>query len=231
VDFVIDPVANVLRPVSPPVEAESVFDALDIVAFVAASVWPDFVTLSVLLVCKPHALVNRPTLMLELSVSMSLAVHPIAVIDLSRDVRKHTFAVCLAKEPLSIVDCAILEPNLSLSVSESAKPLAFVRCFRHLVSVLAEFKPLFVNKSDVTQLVFLFTQRLVIISVFEVNHLIQFACFVRFAREALVLFNQPPPEKSLQLENVRQKLDLVFFLVEPRLLRFSRTYGHVPVFK
>lgn len=228
-DLVVHPVTDVLRAISPSVEPEPVLYALHVIALIAAAIWPDFVALPVLLVSEPHALIDCATRMLELTVSMGLAVNPVAIVDLASDVRKSAFAMSLAKEPLAIVNCAILKSNTSLSMPEAAKPLTFVASFCHLIGVLAELQLLFVHETYVAQLVLLFSQRLVIISVFEVNYLIKFTCLICSDRHTFVLLNQLPAEESLQLEDVCQELDLVFFLVCPRFLRFSRALGNVSV--
>jgi len=72
-DLVVNPIANVLRSVGPPVETKSVFYALYIISFVAASIWPDLESTTVLLISKPLSFVNSATLMPEFAVSVSFA--------------------------------------------------------------------------------------------------------------------------------------------------------------
>jgi hypothetical protein len=72
-NLIVYPVATVLRSISPTIETKTIFYALVVIAFVAASVWPHFVPLPMLLISEPLALVDSAALMLELSVAMGFA--------------------------------------------------------------------------------------------------------------------------------------------------------------
>jgi hypothetical protein len=81
--FIVNPITNVLGAICPSVETKSIFDALHIVALIAASVRPHFKSSTMLLISEPLTFVNGASLMSKFSIPVSLAEDPLSIIDLS----------------------------------------------------------------------------------------------------------------------------------------------------
>lgn len=95
VNFIINPIAYILRAICPAIESKTIFDPFIIFALVAASIWPDFETLSMLFICEPLPFVNSPCHVAEFSEAMRLSKYPITIVNLAGNVDKYTFAIYL----------------------------------------------------------------------------------------------------------------------------------------
>jgi hypothetical protein len=86
VNFIVNPITNVLGTISPSIKSKPIFNPFIIFALVAASIWPDFETLSMLFICKPLPFVNSSCHVTEFSEAVCLSKDPITIVNLAGNV-------------------------------------------------------------------------------------------------------------------------------------------------
>lgn len=83
VDVVVDEVTSICRAVSPEELTVAVLLPVFILTFVACIVWPNLLTLTVLFVFKPPALVASTISVVVNSIAMCLIILPISVVNIA----------------------------------------------------------------------------------------------------------------------------------------------------
>ena len=143
---------------------------------------------AVLFVSKPLPLVYSSALVTELSVPMSFAKRPLAVVHFASNMREDAFAVGLTEVPITSVDSAIIELDPARSVTEATTPLTFIDRPAQFVSMLAVLQLDLTDLAEFLNVNSIIRQSFVVVGVFKVNSLCKLTSFVFFERNAFLLF-------------------------------------------